>query len=67
MLHEFLNKLDEQKENVEFDISNLFKRTSMNIILNCAFGINPTKHENISEPFFNVVYKFLNLIYFKQF
>jgi hypothetical protein len=24
----------------------------MNIILNCAFGINPSTHENISEPFF---------------
>lgn len=51
-LNEFIRKLDEQKMNVEFDISDLLKRTSMNIILNCAFGINPSTHENISEPFF---------------
>jgi len=51
-LNELIKKLDEQKVNVEFDISYLLKRTSMNIILNCAFGINPSIHENISEPFF---------------
>lgn len=51
-LDEFLKKLNEQHESDEFDISYLFKRTSMNIILNCAFGINAKKHENISEPFF---------------
>jgi len=52
-LNELIKKLDEQKLNTEFDISNLIKRTSMNIILNCAFGINPNTHENISEPFFH--------------
>jgi hypothetical protein len=51
-LNELIKKLDEQKVNVEFDISDLLKRTSMNVILNCAFGINPSIHENISEPFF---------------
>jgi hypothetical protein len=51
-LNELIKKLDEQNVNVEFDISYLLKRTSMNIILNCAFGINPSTHENISEPFF---------------
>lgn len=51
-LNEFMKKLDEQGYENEFDVSNLLKRTSMNIILNCAFGINPSTHENISEPFF---------------
>lgn len=51
-LNELMVKLDEQNVNVEFDIFNLLKRTSMNIILNCAFGIHPRTHENISEPFF---------------
>jgi hypothetical protein len=51
-LNELIKKLDEQKVNVEFNISDLIKRTSMNVILNCAFGINPSTHENISEPYF---------------
>ena len=51
-LEELLIKLDEQPDDVEFDISYLLKRTSMNIILNCAFGINPNKNEHLSEPFF---------------
>ena len=51
-LNELLVKLDEQPPGVEFDISDLLKRTSMNIILNCAFGINPSTNENLSEPYF---------------
>jgi hypothetical protein len=51
-LDELIKKLDEQKPDVEFDISSLFKRTSMSIILNCAFGINPSTDEGLSEPFF---------------
>jgi hypothetical protein len=51
-LTELIEKLDEQKPDAEFDISYLLKRTSMNIILNCAFGIDPNKHENLIEPFF---------------
>ncbi|CAF0749759.1 unnamed protein product [Rotaria sordida] len=49
---ELIEKLDQQKPNVEFDISYLLKRTSMNIILNGAFGINPNTHEKLSETFF---------------
>jgi hypothetical protein len=51
-LDELLKKLDEQNPDVEFDISSLFQRASMNVILNCAFGINPSTDENLSEPFF---------------
>ena len=51
-MNDFMKKLEEQKPNVEFDISYLLKRTSMNVILNCAFGINLNTHENLSEPFF---------------
>lgn len=51
-VRELVDKLDEQGMDAEFDIASLFKRASMNILLNCAFGINAGKHENISEPFF---------------
>jgi hypothetical protein len=50
-LDDLIRKLDEQKTN-EFDITHLLKRASMNMLLTCAFGINPNIHENLSEPFF---------------
>ncbi|CAF0743422.1 unnamed protein product [Rotaria sp. Silwood1] len=49
---ELIEQLDQQKPNVDFNISSLFKRTSMNILLNCAFGINSNTHEKLSESFF---------------
>ncbi|CAF4209868.1 unnamed protein product, partial [Rotaria sp. Silwood2] len=51
-INELIEKLDQQKPNVEFDISYLLQRTSMNIILNCAFGINAHANEKLSETFF---------------
>ncbi|CAF2147910.1 unnamed protein product [Rotaria magnacalcarata] len=51
-INELLDKLDNQTVDIEFDISPLLKRTSMNIILNCAFGINPNKNEKLTESFF---------------
>jgi hypothetical protein len=51
-VQELIVKLDEQPVDTEFDISFLLKRTSMNIILSCAFGINPNKNEELSESFF---------------
>ncbi|CAF1221938.1 unnamed protein product [Adineta ricciae] len=47
-----IEKLDEQKAEVEFDITSLLQRMSMDILLNCAFGINLSKHEKLSVPFF---------------
>ena len=47
-----IEKLDEQKPEVEFDITSLLQRTSMDTLLNCAFGINLAKHEKLSVPFF---------------
>lgn len=51
-LNELLTKLDEHTSSSEFDISDVLKRTSMNVILNCAFGINPATNENFTEKFF---------------
>lgn len=51
-ISELIQKLDEQKPNVEFDILHLFKRTSMNVILSCAFGIDSSIQKGLTEPFF---------------
>jgi hypothetical protein len=51
-INELMNELDNQTVDIEFDISHLLKRTSMNIILNCAFGIDPNKNKKLTESFF---------------
>ena len=49
---ELIKKLDAQKPNVEFDISRLLKRTAMDILLNCAFGVHSSRDENVIESFY---------------
>ena len=51
-LNELLIKLDQHLVDDEFDITGYLKRTSMDIILTCAFGINPAANRNLSETFF---------------
>lgn len=51
-INELMEKLDKQNPNTEFDILYLLKRTSMNVILSCAFGINSNTNENMSDSFF---------------
>ena len=50
--NELIKTLDAQKPNVEFDISHLLKRTSMDILLNCAYGIHSSRDENVFESFY---------------
>ncbi|CAF1443287.1 unnamed protein product, partial [Didymodactylos carnosus] len=60
-----LIKLDELCEKqMEFDIGLLLKRTTLDIIFNCAFGIESDIQNNITDPYFQrcaQVFKF-NLI-----
>ena len=47
-----MEKLDEQPTETEFDITGVIQRTSMDIILNCAFGLRSDVSSILTDSYF---------------